>query len=58
MQGFPDVAELAATQRAAAAPGSVRWTGPAPGAHNDEVLGGILGLGERELRALRAAKVI
>lgn len=40
------------------APGSVRWTGPALGAHNDEVLGGILGIPAAELRTLRAEKVI
>ncbi|HEX8374883.1 MAG TPA: CoA transferase [Geminicoccaceae bacterium] len=35
------------------APGAIRWAGPAIGAHNEEVLGGLLGLSGGELAALR-----
>jgi succinyl-CoA--D-citramalate CoA-transferase len=33
-------------------PGEVRWTGPALGQHNDEVYGGLLGIGDKERRKL------
>ena len=39
-------------------PGSVESLGPALGAGNDEIYGGMLGLGEDELTALREAAVI
>jgi formyl-CoA transferase len=38
--------------------GSVRWPGPALGAHNAEVFGSLLGLSTAEQDRLRAAKVI
>ena len=41
-----------------ATPGSVEWAGPALGEHNEEVLGGILGLGADEMAQLRADGVI
>jgi crotonobetainyl-CoA:carnitine CoA-transferase CaiB-like acyl-CoA transferase len=34
-------------------PGRIRWTGPALGAHNQEVLMGLLGLTETEMAAAR-----
>ena len=40
------------------APGAIRWTGPAVGAHTEEVLGEILGLSAGEIAALRAEGVI
>ncbi len=39
-------------------PGGTRWPGPALGAHNEEVLGGLLGLSDAEIAALRAAGAI
>jgi crotonobetainyl-CoA:carnitine CoA-transferase CaiB-like acyl-CoA transferase len=34
-------------------PGTVRWAGPAIGAHNEEVFSGLLGLSAAEIVALR-----
>jgi len=34
-------------------PGEVRWTGPKLGQHNDEVLGGLLGMSAEDLEGLR-----
>lgn len=39
-------------------PGEVKWVGPELGQHNDDVLGGILGLSADELDALRADGVV
>jgi crotonobetainyl-CoA:carnitine CoA-transferase CaiB-like acyl-CoA transferase len=39
-------------------PGAVRWTGPAIGQHNEEVLGGLLHLGVDDIAALRQEGVI
>lgn len=38
--------------------GSIRWAGPAVGAHNEAVFGALLGLSAAQLQALRAAAVI
>jgi len=39
-------------------PGGTDWPGPALGAHNRDVLGGLLGLSDREIEALAAGGVI
>ena len=39
-------------------PGSINWSGPALGEHNDEVLGQILGLSADVLDRLRADGII
>jgi crotonobetainyl-CoA:carnitine CoA-transferase CaiB-like acyl-CoA transferase len=47
-----------AVPRLSASPGSVRWTGPDIGAHNEEIYRGLLGLSADELRRLRDARVV
>ncbi|SNY70128.1 CaiB/BaiF CoA transferase family protein [Paractinoplanes atraurantiacus] len=57
----PDFGELPmqnATPRLSATPGQVRSAGPALGEHNDEIYGGLLGLGETERANLRQQKII
>jgi crotonobetainyl-CoA:carnitine CoA-transferase CaiB-like acyl-CoA transferase len=44
--------------RFSATPGEIRTTGPEPGAHNDEIYRGLLGLSDAELEQLRAADAI
>ncbi len=44
--------------RFSATPGEIRTSGPEPGAHNDEVYRGLLGLSADELEQLRAADAI
>lgn len=44
--------------RLSATPGSIRWTGPDLGEHNDQVFGDILGLSVDEVAALRTAGTI
>ena len=39
-------------------PGEVRWTGPKLGQHNDEVLGGLLGMSEEDLEGLRERGIV
>jgi crotonobetainyl-CoA:carnitine CoA-transferase CaiB-like acyl-CoA transferase len=39
--------------RLSATPGSIQWAGARMGAHNDEILGGLLGLDGGQLAALR-----
>lgn len=57
----PDLGPLhmqAPCPRLSASPGSVRTLGPAHGQHNDEVLGGLLGLSDTDLDGLRQAGVV
>ncbi|XVU29731.1 CaiB/BaiF CoA transferase family protein [Actinoplanes sp. CA-054009] len=57
----PDFGELPmqnATPRLSETPGRVRSAGPALGEHNDEIYGGLLGLGETERANLRIEKII
>lgn len=44
--------------RMTATPGGIDWLGPAVGAHNKEIYGGLLGMKDAELAALREKKVI
>jgi formyl-CoA transferase len=44
--------------RLSATPGQVRTTGPALGRHNEEILGGLIGYGEAELRHMAEEGVI
>jgi crotonobetainyl-CoA:carnitine CoA-transferase CaiB-like acyl-CoA transferase len=44
--------------RLSGTPGGIRWLGEALGAHNDEVLGELLGLPSAEIETLRAQRVI
>lgn len=48
----------AAIPRLSETPGEVRWPGPALGAHNKQVYGELLGLGDEELAALAGEKVL
>lgn len=49
---------VAPLPRLSATPGAIRWTGPALGAHTDEVLGDLLGLTDREIAQLRERGVV
>ncbi|MGQ4807448.1 Succinyl-CoA--L-malate CoA-transferase alpha subunit [Candidatus Entotheonellaceae bacterium PAL068K] len=44
--------------RLSATPGGTEWPGPEVGAHNTEILGGLLGLPDTELAALQDAGII
>jgi succinyl-CoA---D-citramalate CoA-transferase len=52
------IAFVAPAPRLEGSPARIRSTGPALGAHNDEIYRGELGLSEQELAELRAAHVI
>jgi formyl-CoA transferase len=49
---FGEVAMQAVVPKMSGTPGSVRWPGPKLGAHNDEVLKGLLGLSEQDMTAI------
>jgi formyl-CoA transferase len=55
---FGDLPMQNAVPRLSETPGSVRSAGPALGQHNDEIYGGLIGLGETELARLRTSKII
>jgi crotonobetainyl-CoA:carnitine CoA-transferase CaiB-like acyl-CoA transferase len=57
-EDFGAVAVPGVVPRLSATPGAARTAGPAPGAHNDEVYRGWLGIGEDEMRALKSSGVI
>jgi crotonobetainyl-CoA:carnitine CoA-transferase CaiB-like acyl-CoA transferase len=55
---FGAVSMVAPLPRLSRTPGAIRWTGPALGAHTDEVLGDLLGLAEQEIGQLRERGVV
>jgi crotonobetainyl-CoA:carnitine CoA-transferase CaiB-like acyl-CoA transferase len=57
-EDFGSVAVPCVVPRLSATPGEARTAGPAPGAHNDEVYGSLLGMSEDERTALRRDGVI
>ena len=52
------LAQPAVIPRLSATPGRVTHAGPSLGRHTDEVLGGLLGLSEAEIGALRSERVV
>ena len=55
---FGDLAMQNVVPKLSATPGSIRWTGPALGQHNDEVYGDLLGLSDEQRQTLVADGVI
>jgi len=51
---FGHVAMQNVIPRISRTPGSIRWVGPRLGEHNDEILGGLLGLSNERVQALGA----
>lgn len=56
--GRPTLSVPAIPPRLARTPGRTAWAGPAVGAHNAEVWGGLVGLGAAELADLAADQII
>jgi len=56
--GLGPLTQPGVVPRFSATPGATRWPGPALGAHNAEVLGGLLGLSAEEIAALGRQGVI
>jgi len=57
----PEFGELAmqnVTPKLTRTPGAVRWAGPTLGEHNEEVLGGVLGMSRDRMESLREEGVI
>jgi formyl-CoA transferase len=55
---FDDLRMQNVVPRLSDTPGAVRWAGPELGEHNDEIYGGLLGLDEETLTALRSDEII
>ncbi len=55
---FGDLAMQNVVPKLSATPGSIRWTGPELGQHNDEVFGDLLGLSAEQVRQLTADGVV
>ena len=55
---FGDLAMQNVVPKLSATPGSIRWTGPELGQHNDEVFGDLLGLTVEQVRQLTADGVV
>ena len=53
-----EVAVQNVVPRMSATPGGIDWLGPAVGAHNAEIYGGLLGIEDERLEALSDAGVI
>jgi formyl-CoA transferase len=51
---FGEIPMQNVTPKLSATPGRVRWVGPALGQHNEEILGGLLGMSEQEMNAAMA----
>lgn len=55
---FGDIQMHNVAPRLMGTPGRVRWVGPQLGEHNSQVLGGLLGLSEDEIAALKQREVV
>jgi crotonobetainyl-CoA:carnitine CoA-transferase CaiB-like acyl-CoA transferase len=59
MEGLGDIPAQGISPKFSRTPGSIRWAGAwKVGAHNEEVYGGLLGIAEIELAALKEARII
>jgi crotonobetainyl-CoA:carnitine CoA-transferase CaiB-like acyl-CoA transferase len=53
VEGLGEIPMQNVFPRLSRTPGRIRWTGPALGAHNEEVLQGLIGLSDEEMAAAR-----